>query len=198
MLLSNGTLFNDSNGNNRYEPSEAVSGGRVSLMVNDTTYPHYDISTGVGNFALPIQSIAEGSRIRVILSNTANSIINLSIPTSYSTFSTVRLTPGQSITYGQFTLSSRGNNVGLREITPIALQSPLPTLMASATRLPSAAIDRFILNFRSTKQDLYTIEHSADAKSWQVLESGIIGNGNTLTRTYPATGEKGFFRLRRD
>ncbi len=193
-----GTLFNDSNGNNRYEPSEAASDVRVSLMVNDTVYPQYDISTSVGNFAVPIQSIAKGTKVRVILSNTTNSIINLSIPTSYSTFAPLRLTPGESMAYGQFTLESSENNVGLREITPIPQKPPLPALMASVSRLPSGVIDHFILHFQSTNQELYTLEHSTDAKSWQVLETGIIGNGNALTRIYPVIDTTEFFRLRRE
>jgi hypothetical protein len=196
LSLLTGTLFNDTNGNKRYEPSEAAAGITVSLIVEDVPHPQYDVSTTVGSFAIPIQSIPEGSRVKVMLLNTADTEINLSIPTAYSTYSPVNLPPGQSITYGRFTRSSSVHNVGLREITPIPASSPLPTLSGSATRLPSGAIDRFTLSFQGTDGKFYTIERSTDAKNWQALELGISGDGTTVTRSYPAAGARGFFRLR--
>ncbi|MFP6872019.1 MAG: CAP domain-containing protein [Verrucomicrobiales bacterium] len=189
-----GTLFNDTNGNNRYEPSEAAAGITVSLIVEDVPHPQYDVSTAVGSFAIPIQSIPAGSRVEVMLSSTANTAINLSIPTAYSTYSTANLPPGQSITYGGFTRSAGVRNVGLREIIPIP--AALPELIGSATRLPSGAIDRFTLSFLAASGISYTIEGSADAKSWQAIELGIAGDGTTVTRSYPAAGARGFFRLR--
>ena len=76
------------------------------------------------------------------------------------------------------------------------MPTPLPALIGNATRLPSGAIDRFTLSFLAASGKSYTIESSADAKSWQPLESGIIGNGTTVTRSYSAAGARGFFRLR--
>ncbi len=191
-----GTLFNDTNGNKRYEPSEAAAGITVRLIVEDVLHPQYDVSTAVGSFAIPIQSIPEGSRVEVMLSSTADTAINLSIPTAYSTYSQVNLTPGEDITYGGFTRSSSVRNVGLREIIPIPASSPLPALSSSATRLPSGAIDRFTLSFQGTDGKFYTIERSTDAKNWQSLELGISGDGTTVTRSYPAIDARGFFRLR--
>ena len=136
--------------------------------------------------------------MKVMLLNTADTEINLSIPTAYSTYSPVNLTPGQSITYGEFIRSGGAGNVGLREIMPIPASSPLPTLSGSATRLPSGAIDRFTLSFLTASESSYTIEGSADAKTWQVIESGITGSGNIAMRNYPVTNARKFYRLRRE
>ena len=115
-----GTLFNDDNGNGRYEPSEAAAGITVRLTVEDIPYPQYDVSTTVGSFAIPIQSIPAGARVEVILSSTANREIALTIPTAYSAYSRLNLPPGQGITYGGFTRSAGVHNVGLREIIPFS------------------------------------------------------------------------------
>lgn len=193
-----GTLFNDSNGNNRYEASEAVGGIRVSLIVGDIAHPQYDVSTSAGSFAIPVQSIAEGSRIKVMLSNTVNTTVNLSIPTAYSTFSTVNLTPARDIIYGEFIRSGGAGNVGLREIMPIPASVPLPSLIVSATRLPSGAIERFTLSFLTASESSYTIEASPNTQTWQVIESGITGSGNIAMRNYPVTNARKFYRLLRE
>jgi len=193
-----GTLFNDSNGNNRYEPSEAVGGIRVSLIVNDITHPQYDISTSVGSFAIPVQSIPADSRVKVMLSSTVSTTVNLSIPTAYSTFSRVNITPGRDILYGEFMRSGGAGNVGMREIIPIPASVPLPSLIGSATRLPSGAIERFTLSFLAASESSYAIEASTDARSWQVIESAITGSGSIVRRNYPATNARKFYRLRRE
>ncbi|MBL49935.1 MAG: hypothetical protein CMP28_13440, partial [Roseibacillus sp.] len=128
-----GTLFRDGNGNGRYEPSEAAAGITIRLIVDDIPHPYYDVSTVVGSFAIPIQSIPAGSRVEVILSSTANRAIALTIPTAYSAYSRVNLPPGQGITYGGFTRSTGVHNVGLREITPFSGLAISP----AATSIPA-------------------------------------------------------------
>jgi len=193
-----GTLFNDSNGNKRYEASEAIGGIRVSLIVGDIAHPQYDVSTSVGSFAIPLQSIPAGSRVKVMLSSTVNTSVNLSMPTAYSTFYTVNLTPGGSIIYGEFIRGGSASNVGLREIIPIPASVPLPSLIVSATRLPSGAIERFTLSFPTASESSYTIEASTNTRTWQAIESGITGSGNIAMRSYPATNARKFYRLRRE
>ena len=193
-----GTLFHDINGDGRYSSSEAASGCRVSLKVNDISYSQHDISTSVGSFAIPIDNIAQDSRVQVTFSNTRNTSINLSIPTAYNTYQSLMLLPGQSINYGEFIHSGTTANIGLRSIIPTPNQFPLPILTGSATRRPSGAIDRFTLSFQTLNNDSFTIEASDDAQTWQTIESGITGNGNLVTRNYPDSGAQKFYRLRRE
>ncbi|MED5584937.1 MAG: CAP domain-containing protein [Verrucomicrobiota bacterium] len=193
-----GTLFHDINGDGRYSSSEATSGCRVSLTVNDIAYPQYDISTTVGSFAIPIDTITGGSRVRVTFSNTNNTSINLSIPTAYNAYQSLILLPGQSVNYGEFIHSATTANVGLRSIIPTPDQLPMPVLTGNASRLPSGALNRFTLSFRTQNNNTFSIESSENAQNWQVIESGITGNGNLVIRNYPATVARKFYRLRRE
>ena len=133
-----------------------------------------------------------------MLSSTVNTTVNLSIPTAYSTFSRINITPGRDMIYGEFMHGGGAGNVGLRKIIPIPASVPLPSLIGSATRLPSGAIERFTLSFRAASESSYAIEASTDARSWQVIESAITGNGNIVMRNYPATNARKFYRLRRE
>ena len=193
-----GTLFHDLNGDGRFSSSEATSGCRINLTINNITYPQYDVSTTVGNFAIPIDTIAPDSKVQVTFSNTRNTSINLSIPTAYNTYQSLRLLPGQSINYGEFIHSETTANIGLRSIIPTPSQFPLPVLTASATRRPSGIIDRFTLSFQTLNNDSFTIEASDDAQTWQTVESRITGNGNLVTRNYSNSGAQKFYRLRRE
>jgi hypothetical protein len=64
-----GTLFADKNGNGRYTRDEAVSGVRVSLVVDGRFHEDWDSSSEVGSFAVPLREIAPGSEVRVLLIN---------------------------------------------------------------------------------------------------------------------------------
>jgi hypothetical protein len=41
----------------------------------------------------------------------------------------------------------------------------------------------------------YSIQRSSDMKSWELLESGIVGVGDDIQRTFTINGRKSFFRI---
>jgi len=96
------TLFRDANGNGTYEQSEAVAGVTIRLQVGSAFTGYYDVSTDVGSFAIPIQSIAGNTTVQVVLSNSTAASLTLSIPRDYSNYSTVSLAPNESRVYGTF------------------------------------------------------------------------------------------------
>ena len=111
------TLFRDANGNGTYEQNEGVGDVAIRLRVGNGNHSSYAISASVGSFAVPIQSIAGGAVVQVILSNTTAASVTLNIPRDYGTYTTMTLAALESRTYGSFTRASGARNVGLREVT---------------------------------------------------------------------------------
>ena len=57
------------------------------------------------------------------------------------------------------------------------------------------------VSFPASSTALYSIEGSADMKTWVTLEAGINGNDNIIERSYPVIGAMryhGFYRVRRE
>src|SRR5437867_19761 len=96
------TLFQDTNGDGTYQQNEAVAGVVIRLLAGNTVAAYYDVSSAVGSFAVPIQSIAEGANVQVVLSNATSSSVSLSLPHDYQNYSTFSLAPGESRAYGTF------------------------------------------------------------------------------------------------
>ena len=57
-------------------------------------------------------------------------------------------------------------------------------------------LNQFTVLFPVTAGNSYSIERSADLKSWQVLESDIEGDGEAIERNYPRSGAFRFYRVR--
>ncbi|HAA87877.1 MAG TPA: hypothetical protein DCE22_06435, partial [Verrucomicrobiales bacterium] len=57
-------------------------------------------------------------------------------------------------------------------------------------------LNQFTVLFPVTAGNFYSIERSADLKSWQVLESDIEGDGEAIERNYPRSGAFRFYRVR--
>src|SRR5207302_10180344 len=115
------TLFNDANGDGVYQQSEAVPAVAIRLLVGNNVAAFYDISSAVGSFAIPIQSLASGASVQVVLSNTTVSSLTLSLPQNYQNYSTFSLAPGESRAYGTFTQPASTRNIGLRNLMPLQI-----------------------------------------------------------------------------
>src|SRR5439155_17031774 len=113
------TLFQDANSNGIYEQTESVPGVAIRLRLGASEFSSYDISTAVGSFTVPIQSIPSGATVQIMLSNTTSATLTLSMPRDYRNYSTVSLAPGESRIYGTFIRPTITRNIGLRDVTPL-------------------------------------------------------------------------------
>ena len=80
----------------------------------------------------------------------------------------------------------------------LASDTPLFILTVNATRLPSGAIDQLLLSFPAISGKSYTIEASPDTKSWQSIESDIVGAGNIIERNFPTRATTWFLRVKKE
>lgn len=111
-----GTLFQDVNGNRTYNQGEGRGGVKVDLVTGGLSHSSYDVSTGVGSFAIPTGGIAEGATVRVVLTNTTASPVTVTVPRNYDTLETVVMGPSESRPWGQFVLSDNDSNYGFSDV----------------------------------------------------------------------------------
>jgi uncharacterized protein YkwD len=184
------TLFNDANANGAYEQSEAVSGVAVQLQAGTTQGTYYDLSTGVGSFAIPIQSFAAGSTIQVTLSNTAPTNITLSIPRDYTNYALVSLAPNESRVYGSFIRPSTTRNMGLRDVTPLQVPIAAPPLTILA------GIGGITLSWNSDATLQYQPQCTTNMVNWNALINFLPGTGTNMTYVDPPSASGGkWYRL---
>ncbi len=117
---------------------------------------------------------------------------NQSIPAGGEIVFGFSATPGSlaAITPGHMTLNGVSLHTHVHEHPRHALD-----LDVSINLRPSGEIYRVNLSFPAVEGRSYVIEESADLLTWQVLESGIPGDG-LVERHYPPAGEARFFRVR--
>jgi hypothetical protein len=185
------TLFLDANANGTYDQGEGIAGVSVTLVVGGSLYGSFDISTAVGSFAIPIQSIAANALVQVVLSNTSTASITMSIPRDYRTFTTVSLAPAEKRILGTFTRPNQVRNLGLRDVIPG--QSPIipPQLVIarSGTNL--------LLTWRSDASLQYLPQRTTNFLVWTNLTPAYqTGTGsNMVWLDYPTDGDRSFYRL---
>jgi hypothetical protein len=185
------TLFQDANGDGTYQSTEAVSGVAIRLLVGGNGLSSYDISSAVGSFAIPIQSVASNSVVQVVLSNTTAASVTLSVPRDYSHYAAVSLAPGESRVYGTFVQPATTRNVGLRDVTLV--QVPL----VAAQLALSLAGGNMTLRWTSVSGLTYQPQWTADFRTWTSLTNGVLpGTGGDMTYidATPASGAR-FYRL---
>jgi hypothetical protein len=184
------TIFNDANGNGAYEQSEAVAGVAVRLSINGNQHTFYDVASSVGSFAIPIETIANGTVVQVTLSNTMASAVLISIPQSYSNYTTVTLASGESRLYGTFTKSSVSCNFGWREMVPANLPIAPPALVISVTATAIA------LHWPSDLLLEYQPQRSSNLITWTpVNQTFQAGTGGTMQYSENRGATAEFFRL---
>jgi cysteine-rich secretory family protein len=184
------TLFYDANGDGAYQAGEAVAGIALGLVVGSSPLAVNDISSSAGSFAIPLQSIASGTTVQVVLSNSTPSTLTLSIPRDYRNYATVSLAPGQSRVYGTFIQPTTTRNIGLRDIIPT--QS-----LVAAPRLGLALAGRsMLLSWPSTLGLQYQPQWTTDCTTWTPLTNTFqAGTGGTMTFTDNSGGGARFYRL---
>jgi autotransporter-associated beta strand protein len=86
--------------------------------------------------------------------------------------------------------------------SPLDGSDALPFELSAAITMQGAGrVDQFTLSFPASSTAVYSIEASADFKTWVTLEADIAGTGNIIERSYPAIGALqrfGYFRVRRE
>jgi len=170
------TLFRDANGNGVYEQGEAVAGVAIRLIVGTTTFSAYDVSSAVGSFAIPIQTIASGALVQVVLSNTTASALTLSIPRDYLNYTTVPLASGESRVYGTFTRPTTTRNTGLRDVTTVQnlLVAPRLGLVRAGSTIR--------LSWASESGLQYQPQWTTNFVVWSGLTNGFMaGTGGSLS-----------------
>ena len=186
------TLFDDANGNSIYDSGEGVAGLSVTLIVSGSPYSIYDLSTSVGSFAIPIQTIAAGTIVQVILSNTTTASLTFSVPRDYRTLATIILAPGKALVIGNFIRPATTRNIGFRDLVPG--QSPVvppPLVVAPSDR-------SILLSWSSDSSLQYQPQWTANFLIWSNLtgayQSGTGSNMTFLDGSAIARGS-GFYRL---
>jgi len=176
------TIFQDANANGTYDQGEGVPGVAVRMVVGGNAAGTYDVSTAVGSFAVPIQSIAGGATVQVMLSNTTTASLVLTIPKDYANSSTMSLVAGESRVCGAFIRPATTRNIGFRDLTPVPAQPTPPrlTLVATGTNV--------LLLWNSDSSLKYQPQWSADFVVWNSLTNSFLsGTGSNLTCLDTAT-----------
>jgi hypothetical protein len=186
------TLFWDANTNGLYDQGEGISGVSVTLVVGGVLYGSFDISTAVGSFAIPIQSIAAAALVQVVLSNTSAANITMSIPRDYRTYTTVTLAHDEGRIFGTFNKPADVRNISLREVVPVQPPIVPPQLVIA----PSGT--NILLTWRSETGLQYLPQRTANFLVWTNLTAGYqSGTGSNMSWVDPAAagGKQSFYRL---
>lgn len=170
------TIFLDANGNGLYDQNEGVGGVTVTLLVAGRLFDSWDMSSVVGSFAVPIQTIPGGSSVQVIFSNSTPGSVNVSIPRDYHNFTAIALAAGASRVVGTFTQPSTPRNFGLRNLAPPLLSSGAPRI----TITPSSG--SLVLAWPTENGVSYQTQWTTNFSTWYNLGSGVqLGTGVPLS-----------------
>jgi hypothetical protein len=186
------TLFHDANTNGLYDQTEGISGVSITLLVGGVPHSYFDLSSSVGSFAIPIQSIAVSASVQVVLSNATTASVSLSIPRDYHNYTTVALTPGERRVLGVFTKPAGASNLGFRNLTPTlpSITAPRLALAVSGTNI--------LLTWPSETGLQYLPQGATNFLVWSNLTAGYLGGtGSNMTWLDPvsAAGRPKFYRL---
>jgi hypothetical protein len=185
-------LFRDANNNGLYDQTEEIPGVSISLLVGGVPHGYFDLSSAVGSFAIPIQTIAAAASVQVVLSNTTAVSVTLSIPRDYRNYTALTLTPGGSRVFGVFIKPSGARNIGFRDVTPT-----LPPITAPRLALTPSGTN-ILLAWPSENSLQYLPQRSGDLLEWSNATTGYLaGTGSNMTWLDPAkgTGNRQFYRL---
>lgn len=187
------TVFRDDDGDGAYDQGEGLGGIRVRLRVNGLIQDAFDLTSPVGSFAIPIQSIADGATVEVLLANATTSSVTLQVPRSYSSNAVVSLTVAEETVIGTFTQPVGTQNVGFRNLVPVIDPPAAPALVALRS---GASVD---IHGPSESGAEYLPQWSSDLISWHDLAPAYVaGTGGRLIWTDPTPitdGALRFYRL---
>jgi hypothetical protein len=170
-----GTLIHDANNDGAYNQGEGRPGIRVLLHIGGTPHAYFDSSSSAGNFAIPIQSIADGVEVHVHLLNSTDSSVSVSLPQDYDQYTEIAMPPGLSHFIGSFLQPTTSRNVGFRNLTPPPL--PLEVPHRAVIRL----IDQVQLRWNSNPGINYQAQWTTDWRYWSNLSpTPLAGTGGEL------------------
>ena len=110
------TIYHDANGNGVYDSGEGLEGVEVRLQVNGVPSAWFDRASPCGSFAVPMQDIAAGATVDVLLVNPAISPRTLTLPQGYDAQGDVVLGPGEARIIGRFLRPPALANAGFRDV----------------------------------------------------------------------------------
>jgi hypothetical protein len=96
------TLFFDANGNSVYDSGEGVAGVSLALIVDGARAEFHDISTVVGSFAIPLETMAAGATVQIVISNTTAARISISVPRGFAALDVIKLGAREAQGVGSF------------------------------------------------------------------------------------------------
>jgi hypothetical protein len=186
------TLFRDANTNGLYDQGEGSAGVAVTLLVGGSLHGYLDLSSTVGSFAIPIQSIAAAATVQVVLSNRSAATITLSVPRDYRAYTSVVLAPGEGRVFGTFSKPASVRNIGLRDVSPL-LSAIVPARLA-ITRSGT----NILLAWPSEIGLQYLPQRTTNFLAWSNVTTGYqTGTGSNMSCSDPlaASGSRKFYRL---
>ena len=110
------TMYFDANGNGIYDAGEGAGGVEIRLQVNGVLSAWCDRSSASGSFAVPMQDIAAGSTVDVVLVNSAATPRLLTLPQGYEAQGDLELAPGEARVVGRFLRPPALANAGFRDV----------------------------------------------------------------------------------
>jgi hypothetical protein len=187
------TLFHDANGNGAYNQGEGRQGLRVLLRINGAWHDHFDVSANAGSFAVPIQTIADASKVEVYLANSTGSPTTITLPRDYDHLIEIVLGPDALLLVGSYVQPNAARNVGFRNLAPPPpiLEAPLLTANRDA--------DQMHLRWSSKSGVQYQIQWTRDWILWtNLFPAPMTGTGGELmfSEELPAASQdQQFYRL---
>jgi hypothetical protein len=179
-----GTVFRDANSNGIYNAGEAISRMRIELTNNRVAHTSYDISSGVGSFAVPLTGINAGAVVQVFLRNNSAAPVTISIPANHTTVNPVTVPANGRWLLGSFSRVANAN-AGFRNLTPAASQ-PGGLILPRVTI--ATASGRAVISFPSVTGHTYQVQWSSNLSApWTNLGSLQSGNGATISLTDTTT-----------
>ncbi len=188
--LFTGTVFQDTNGDHVYNSGEGRGGVRVELRIEGNAHSHFDNSTNVGSFAIPIETIPAGSTVEVWLTHTGTRPAGLSIPVNHATLRALALAPGEPWIWGRFSQPAAAVNVGFRNLTVINEAAPFLPLVTISFR--NGIVN---LTWPSRPGHLYQAQWSDDHLTWQNLSAPLAGTGSPLSAVDIARSTARFYKI---
>lgn len=187
------TLFHDANGNGAYNQGEGRQGLRVLLRINGAWHSQFDVSAVAGSFAVPIQAIADASKVEIYLANSTGSPTTITLPRDYDHHIEIVLGPDALLLVGSYVQPNAARNVGFRNLTPPPpiLEAPLLTVNRDA--------DQMHLRWSSESGVQYQVQWTRDWRLWtNLFPAPMTGTGGELmfSEELPAENrDQQFYRL---
>ena len=79
-------------------------------------------------------------------------------------------------------------------VQPPVIEEGTPLALTLSVSPPFGGPQQVTVSFNAQEGKSYRIEASSNLRDWEVLESGITGNGDTIQRSFPAGGATWFLR----